>query len=347
LLFRCVVYTTPMSSFAFPPVLLPPPPADPSYTTTKVASDFICPMGIAIDDDDNVFVCEGGMDQIVKIDKYGKRSVFQLTAKVNTDNNPKYVRPDNLTFPEAIVFRNDYMYVMDGNNTIYKVDRETGIYESYATIIGHYLGFAIGDNGDLYYSSLDYPSETAKDVVPRIFKVTRNGVSNELIDLSGKMVYPGGLAVSGNILYVADMGGNTVGKINLKMGTAVESVFITLNPANNPTFNPNISVAENYADKVMFNPYAGCQCNIALAKNGDLIVVANNDHQGNNRVVYRYSSEGKLVSVISTVEEGLDGPLGVTVKKNGDVYVTNQVGGFVSVIKKKYDKHDKHDEDDD
>ena len=328
-----------MSSFAFPPTLLPPPPADPSYTTTTIASDFSCPMGIAIDKDDNVFVCEGGMDQIVKIDKDGKRSIFQLKVKENTDKKPKYVRPENLAFPEAIVFRNKTtMYVMDGNNTIYKVDSETGEYECYATIIGHYLGFAIGDNGDLYYSSLDYPSETAKDVVPRIFKVTRNGESNELIDLSGKMVYPGGLAVSGNILYVADMGGNTVVKINLKMGTAVEPAFITLNPVNNPTFNPNISVADNYAAKKVFNPYAGCPCNIAVANNGDLIVLANNDFEGNNRVVYRYSSKGDLVSVMSTVKEGLDGPLGVAVNKDGDVYVTNQMGGFVSVIKKNGDK---------
>lgn len=337
-----------MSDFVTSPPL---PLVASSYKTTIFSSGpneldgFSCPMGIAIDDKKSVYVCDGGNNRLVKIDNNGNASVVELFVKLETISSEKSsVVPSNpLNFPEAIVFDNKKgklngnMYVMDGDNTIYKIKCNSGVYTPFVKIIGHYLGLAVDYSDNLYYSSLDYPSETAKEVVPRIFKVTATGLMSEFIDLRGMMVYPGGLATDRNFLYVADMGGNTVGKFDLNTGKVVDPAFIKFVPANNPTFNANISVTENFTTK-SFNPYAGCQCNIAVSNDGEYIfVVAHNDGEGNNQVVYRYTSHGVLDSVISTVNAGLNGPLGVAVSDSGDVYVTNQVGGFVSVIKKKHD----------
>jgi sugar lactone lactonase YvrE len=303
---------------------------------------FNCPMGMACDSKNDLFVCDGGNNQIVKVDTNGQASVVQLyMQQANSKGKVTDVSANPLSFPEMLVFDhkggryNGYMYIMDGNNTIYKVKCNSGVYTSYATIVGHYIGLAMDTQHNLYYCSYDYPSETAKTVTQRIYKVApatggAEGVSSLFIDLSGVMVYPGGLAASNKYLYVADMGGNTVGKYDLATGAVVDPSFITFSPPNNSSFDPTLSVPDNYTNNPTFTPYAGNQCNLAVAPNGDLIVVAGNDRKGNNTSVYRYDKHGKLVETL--IDSSIKGPLGVTVASDGKIYVGNQMDNTVYVI---------------
>jgi sugar lactone lactonase YvrE len=324
-------------------------PASASYTTdvfsTGPAGGLSCPMGLAFDGKNNLFVCDGGNNQIVQIDKNGNASVVQLNVQSTNSKGVKSVVPSNpLCFPETIVFDkmggrySGYMYIMDGNNTIYKVKCNSGIYTSHATIVGHYLGMTIDSKDNLYYSSLDYPSDTAKYVTQRIFKITPDGASQVFIDLSGSMVYPGGLVASDEFLYVADLGGNTVAKFDLKTGAVIDPTFIRFTPPNNTTFDSSKSVSANYASP-SFNPYGGNQCNITLSPTGDIIVVAGNDGSGSNTAVYRYSADGELISTMSSTEDGLNSPIGIAVDSSDKVYVGNQNGNNISVIHKTHHKH--------
>jgi DNA-binding beta-propeller fold protein YncE len=196
----------------------------------------------------------------------------------------------------------------------------------------------IDSKDNLYYSSLDYPSDTAKYVTQRIFKITPDGASQVFIDLSGSMVYPGGLVASDEFLYVADLGGNTVAKFDLKTGAVIDPTFIRFTPPNNTTFDSSKSVSANYASP-SFNPYGGNQCNITLSPTGDIIVVAGNDGSGSNTAVYRYSADGELISTMSSTEDGLNSPIGIAVDSSDKVYVGNQNGNNISVIHKTHHKH--------
>jgi len=310
-----------------------------SYVTSLFSNGpvngFSCPMGMTFDSNSNLFVCDGGNSQIVKVDTQGNASIVQLTNGAPNDSSSL-----PLCFPEMVVFDskggryNGYMYVMDGNNTIYKVKCNSGVYTPFANIIGHYLGMAIDSHNNLYYSSLDYPSATAKNVVQRIFKITPDGSSNLFLDLTDVVCYPGGLAADKHYLYVADLGGNTIGRYPLTPGKLhANPSFITLTPSNNPTLNIHETMAANFVDP-SFNPYGGNQCNITLAPNGDLIVLTGNDGQGNNTTIDRYDATGKLVATISSaaMSDLVNGPIGVAVDSKNNVYISNQNINTVCVI---------------
>jgi hypothetical protein len=293
---------------------------------------FNCPMGLTLGLHGALYVCDGGSNRMVRVDKEGNASV--ITNDVS--GNP-------LSFPENMVFdrkggsRMSNMYVMDCTNTLYEVSGLSRAFTPYATINGHYLGMTIDANDTIYYSSLDYLNDWVKLPTPAVYRVTKdasgNTVASMFIDLTDVMVYPCGILAKGEHLFVADAGGNTIAKFDLKTGQIIDPAFITFTPPNNPTFDPTLSGAENFATKT-FNCYCGNQCNFDIdPTNHDFIVLCGNS-DGSNATVARYDKHGKFICNMATTADGLNSPVAVVVDGNGRVFVSNQNGNNVSIITK-------------
>ena len=307
----------------------------PTYFTrvfsTGPADGFCCPMGISLGLFGALYVCDGGNNRMVRLDKEGN-VVTLLTDATGV-----------LSFPEAMVFdrmggaRTGTMYVMDCTNTLYQVSALTRTFTPYATINGHYLGMTIDSRDNIYYSSLDYLNDTVKMPTPAVYRVakdaTGNRVASMFIDLTDVMVYPCGIVATNEYLFVADAGGNTIAKCDLETGKIINPAFITLTPANNPTFDPMLSVAENIATAT-FNSYCGNQCNFDIdPTTGDFIVLSGNN-DGAATMVSRYDKHGEFICNMATTADGLNSPVAVAVDRSGRVFVSNQNGNNVSIITK-------------
>jgi len=327
-------------------------------------------MGLTTDASGNVYVCDGGNNRLVKVDPRGHAQVMNATIVTDACGNPlSFPTPKMLDvshnvmskmkiakqkLPKVSVVSNPFcftetvvlsrktpgtMFVMDGTNTLYRMGGG-GLLTPCATINGHFLGMAVDANDNIYYSSLDYINDTIKYPTPAIYRVLNDGrpfnvdSATMYIDLTGIMVYPAGMCISGSHLYVGDSGGNTIAKVDLTTGKVVNPAFITLSPPNNPSFDPTKSVTANAALPT-FNPYGGNHCNLTVDAAGNFIVLCGIDGDYNNTTVAKYDANGKFVANLATTADGLNGPIGVAAGANGKIYVSNQNSNNVSVISPK------------
>jgi sugar lactone lactonase YvrE len=259
----------------------------------------------------------------------------QKLPKVSVVSNP-------FCFTETVVLSRKTpgtMFVMDCTNTLYRMGG-TGLLTPCATINGHFLGMVVDASDNIYYSSLDYINDTIKYPTPAIYRVLNDGrpfnvdSATMYVDLTGVMVYPAGMCISGNYIYVADSGGNTIAKVDMTTGKVVNPAFITLSPPNNPTMDPTKSVTANAALPA-FNMYGGNHCNLTVDASGNFIVLCGIDNDYNNTTVAKYDANGKFVANLATTVDGLSAPIGVAVGANGKIYVSNQNGTTVSVLSPK------------
>jgi len=102
-------------------------------------------LGITFDSSDNLYIANGGDNNIIKVDPSSNGTIFGPT----TFNTTKFVYFNNLGFP------NDYLYVMDGGTTIYKVDVNGGsqLIPYITGISSNHYSVVFDNNNNLYYTT--------------------------------------------------------------------------------------------------------------------------------------------------------------------------------------------------
>jgi sugar lactone lactonase YvrE len=238
--------------------------------------------GFDIDDNDNMYVADARTDEIIKITKYGKKTVFASGFNVIM----------NLAF-DAVGFPNGYLYVMDAV-TVYKVDKngtKTIFYAlDYATgnnQLVHYFGMAIDSAGNFYYTN-------AEPGYQGVYKITPSLVLSRFIDGTSNMDYPISITIdpAGNFL-ISDSHRQNLFKYGAA-GNLINSAFITA------------PVGQGWA-------------NVIFDKNNN-IYSANCPITGNNVGQYlnKYTSSGAFISTIYT--DPLKGILSMVIDSQNNLY---------------------------
>jgi len=192
-------------------------------------------MGVTTDAAGNVYVCDHGNNRLVKVDPSGHAQVMNATIATDASGNPISFRTPKMhdvslnsvlskmklaqqklpkvsvvstpfCFTQTVVLSRTTpgtMFVMDCTNTLYRMGG-TGLLTPCATINGHFLGMVVDASDNIYYSSLDYINDTIKYPTPAIYRVLNDGrpfnvdSATMYVDLTGVMVYPAGMCISGN-----------------------------------------------------------------------------------------------------------------------------------------------------
>ena len=176
-----------------------------SYST--YVSGLSRPMGIAIDNNDNLYIANSLDNNIIKVDKQGNKTIF-----ASGFNFPENVVFDNIGFP------NGYLYVMDSTTSIYKLNF-AGVKTTFTTnISNHYFGMTFDSNNNLYFSRMNNN---------RIFKINTAGVRTLFIENSTNLSAPVGLAFNSENLYISNTQNQYVVKYDSN-GTLLNPQFITI-----------------------------------------------------------------------------------------------------------------------
>ena len=162
--------------------------------------------GITFDKNNNLYIANAGENNIIKVDTLDIQSIF--ASGFNYTENVVF---DNTGFP------NGYLYVMDSDNTIYKVDVNGNKTTFITNLNGHFIGMVFDTNNNLYYGCADDNN---------IYKIDTNGITTLFINGTGVLLYPIGLTFDndGNLLitnynqYVSKYAGN---------GTLINAQFIS------------------------------------------------------------------------------------------------------------------------
>ena len=243
-----------------------------SFTT--YASGLYNAFGITFDSSNNLYIANSLSNNIIKVDILGNQTIF-ASGFTYTEN----VAFDNIGFP------NGYLYVMDGNDTIYKVD-SNGNKTAFALMTnGHYIGMTFDTNNNLYYTS----------AINNIYKVDINGNTTTFINGTGVLNYPISISFDsiGN-LFIANIYTEYVSKYDSN-GNLITKEFILI-PNNVP--NSLIIDSNNYI-YVSYGP------NIDV----------------NGTYIYKYDSSGNFISTIYNDPTG--SILGLAVDSVDNLYFTN------------------------
>jgi sugar lactone lactonase YvrE len=204
--------------------------------------------GITFDNDNNLYIADGGDDNIIKVDILGNKTIFA--------SGFSYIQ--NIVF-DNIGFPNGYLYVMDDGVTLYKVDVNGNKTNFITNLNGHYFGMGFDTNNNLYYTSVDN----------NIYKIDTNGNTSTFINGSGTLYYPIVLAFDSN----GDLLINSNQYITKydSTGTLINAAFISI-PKNVRSLiidkNNNIYVTYNANFEKYINKYDS---------NGNLISTIYND----------------------------------------------------------------------
>ena len=215
--------------------------------------------GLAFDNNNNLYIADGGANNIIKVDTLGNKSVF-----VSGFNYTQNVVFDNIGFP------NGYLYVMDNSNTIYKVD-VNGNKTTFITNLGtHYFGMAFDVNNNLYYCNAD---------ASNIYKINTSGTTTLFITGGSNLSYPLGIAFDNNgNLFVANFDNKYIFKYNSN-GTLINNQFISF-PNNSLGVNLIIDANNNIYACYTFDPNASGHYLNKYDSNGTLISTIYNDTTG-------------------------------------------------------------------
>jgi hypothetical protein len=173
------------------------------YTYNYGSGDY--PIGIIIDNSNNIYYANSSYNNVIKIDKFGNRSIFA--------SGFTYVM--NLAF-DSIGFPNGYLYVLDNTMNINKLD-VNGNQTLFKTIsVSHFLGFAFNNN-NIYFTSSNN----------NVYKVDSNA-QTIFISGTGIIVYPLGIAFDSNgNAYVICNSSRYISKFDSN-GNVINAQFISI-----------------------------------------------------------------------------------------------------------------------
>ena len=173
-----------------------------------------CPMGLFVDDEEEVFVCDSCNNRIRKVDKNGMITTIVGNGKEGYNGDDQLATSAMLNFPTGItIYRNEIYFCDTNNHRIRKVD-QNGII---TTIAGTGVSGFNGDDQLATSAMLNAPFSLVvqKDGLiftdwynHRVRKVLPNGmittIAGEDNSTENGLYYPKGIAVEGSTIYVSD-----------------------------------------------------------------------------------------------------------------------------------------------
>ncbi len=221
--------------------------------TTFTASGITCPVGVAIDKEDNLYVCNCCGTQgntIRKVTPNGTSTLFASSSLFSC--------PNGITFDDE-----GMLYVSNfGNGRVLTID-PNGRVSTLATVPG-------GNNGHLTYSAAHDALFVASHGSSKIYKLTKGGQLSEIAgsgvrgnrDGDASMATfsrPNGIAMTpdGDTLYVnssvptTDVGGRTLNPSLLRMVTGLNSLITDI---DEPEIEEEIgfSFSPNPVDEILY-----------------------------------------------------------------------------------------------
>ncbi|WP_445713509.1 T9SS type A sorting domain-containing protein [Flavobacterium sp.] len=273
-----------------------------------VNAKFNTPLGMAIDNFDNLYIADTGNNKIRKIDPSGNvSSIAGYTTSGNQDGNGFFARFNSPR--DLVVDVNGNIYVADtSNHRIRKISPNgdvttfagsiQGSQDGVGTVAKFYnpVGIAIDSNGDLFVT--DYLSHRIRKITTSTadvvtFAGNNQGHSNG-IGTAAAFFYPHGLAIdNNNIIYVADIYNNAVRKIS-----------------PNAEVTDFAGMIEGYQDGEGVNAKFSNPYGVATDANGNIYVADTNNHRirkitPNNLSVSDFNFNDKVILYPNPVKDVL------------------------------------------
>ena len=273
-----------------------------------VNAKFNTPLGMAIDNFDNLYIADTGNNKIRKIDPSGNvSSIAGYTTSGNQDGNGFFARFNSPR--DLVVDVNGNIYVADtSNHRIRKISPNgdvttfagsiQGSQDGVGTAAKFYnpVGIAIDSNGDLFVT--DYLSHRIRKITTSTadvvtFAGNNQGHSNG-IGTAAAFFYPHGLAIdNNNIIYVADIYNNAVRKIS-----------------PNAEVTDFAGMIEGYQDGEGVNAKFSNPYGVATDANGSIYVADKNNHRirkitPNNLSVSDFNFNDKVILYPNPVKDEL------------------------------------------
>jgi hypothetical protein len=252
--------------------------------------------GIAIDNNNNLYVGNNNGNHIYKVDKLtGSNDIF---FPLDGDGIDLTYGVSNIVFDNE-GFPNGYLYVLTYNK-IYKINSNGVVFNIISLSPPCNFGIAIDINNDIYYSGID----------SNIYKLN-NEINNTPILFINKdtgLINPSGIAFDsyGNV-YIANNGNHYVSKYS-STGELINSKFI---------YVPNNGIVNIIIDKNNQYIYTAI-CYDANAKYGQYI--------------YKYDISGAYISDIGFNDSTLS-ILGLALDLSNNLYFPNRVNGSTNITK--------------
>tara|TARA_R110002050_G_scaffold118625_3_gene236149 strand:+ start:57076 stop:59124 length:2049 start_codon:yes stop_codon:yes gene_type:complete len=283
------------------------------------AAQFLSPIGVAIDNLDNIYVADRDNYILRKITPDGVVSTLAGEATKNGDVNgtgseARFAGVNAIVFTES----GDMLVSDNGNHKIKKVTTAgvvttfagTGINGSnngpaLSATFKQTAGMAIDSQGNVFVVETD--DHSIRKITPSgevsLFAGGQNGI-NDGNGTNARFTFPQGIAVdAANNLYVTDGANHLIRKI-------------TPNADVTTIAGSSLGFADGQGAAAKFNFPTG----IVVDKQGDIYVVDKNNHS-----IRKISSDGSVTTIAGdgTITD-FNSPYGITIDALGDLYVADQ-----------------------
>jgi len=254
------------------------------------------PQGIVFDSSDNLWVANGGANQVLELDPTTGAVLNTITQGLNDPTRLQFVGADlwvsNLSSNNITVYGN----LISPGGTLLETINNSNIARPLALAVDAYGDIYVGDNSRNTVIALN--------------------INNELVetfseDNSGyEFIAPGVLVIYGQEIYAGfgrNVGENAV--ISYNVGE-----FLTGDPQEITVYNDNVNTGPT---------------GVAFDKDGNVYVA---EYTSNTAVKYAPGSGTEPLLVIS---QGLSGPEGIALDKSGHIYVSNTDSSNITVYSPK------------
>ncbi|MGC4046444.1 MAG: PEP-CTERM sorting domain-containing protein [Armatimonas sp.] len=247
----------------------------PQGVVSSFATGLTATYGIAFSPTRELFVSSVGIDDPQHPENYTPASISRVSSTGTVSNfvltGAAVLKPVGMTFAaNGDLFVADYGTGDPGTGSIKRIT-PAGFVTTYASGLTAPSDLAFTATGDLYVTN--YGGAT----VDGIYKVAPDGTWSRYIS-TGSVSQPYGVAVSGNDLYVSNVGTDRITK---KTPTGNPAVFVATGALNNPM-------------------------GMAFSTTGDLYVA----NQGNNSIS-KVSRTGTVSTFVSSTNSGLNSPASI------------------------------------
>jgi sugar lactone lactonase YvrE len=306
------------------------------------AAELNCPGGVAVDSSGDVFIADTNNNRVREVNNASKVISTSAGNGVIYTGDGGQATAAQLDFPQSVAAdANGDLFIADTfDDVVREVNGATGVITTVAGDGSGISGYS-GDDGQATAAKLDHPEGVAVDSSGDLFIADMYNNAIREVNLAtgvittvagdgfggysgdggpasaAELFFPAGLAVdSGGDLFIADSGNNAVREINHVTGDIATVAG---------TGTAGFSGDGGRATAAELND----PCGVAVDSNGNLFIA----DSGNNRV--REVSGGVITTVAGNGTAGysgdggqataaeLNGPCGVAVDSNGDLFIAD------------------------